>query len=107
METDMIDAGGTLWFIITVAGAVILALGILLSAQKARHAPRDAETLRQKREATRENFSDDAVEEKPIFGEATPEPDPGAERQKKQRPRVARKGAARRPERQPTDHVAS
>jgi hypothetical protein len=105
MEADMIDAGGVLWFTITVVGAIILALGILLSSQRAKHAPRDAETLRRKREATRANFSDEAVEEKPIFGET--EPIPEVAPQKKQRPRVARKAGMRRPERQPDDHTVS
>ena len=72
----MIDAGGTLWILIAVVGAVILVLGLLYASQQAEDAPRDAVTLRLKRKRTKENFSDAAVEEKPVFAESEARPEP-------------------------------
>ena len=118
----MIDAAGTLWILISVVGAVILALGLFYASQQARDAPRDAVTLRLKREKTRENFSGAAVEEKPIFGEGEAKPDlmkaeieqaevkkevkkPVKVAAKKRRPRVARQSRSRRSEARPSSHA--
>jgi hypothetical protein len=62
----MIDAGGSLWAIITIGFVVLLGLGMAYGTWMWRRAPRDPETTRRKDEATRRNYSDNAVEEVPL-----------------------------------------
>ena len=108
----MIDAAGTMWILIAVIGAVLLAFGLFYASQQAKDAPRDAVTLRLKREQTKENFSDAAVEEKPIFSDAEKQPEQqpmsaegvAATPKKKRRPRVS-KQASRRRQTHPSSHV--
>jgi len=63
----MIDLGGALGMTITVLFVAILAAGLAYGIWASGHAPRDPLTMRRKNQATRENFSDDAVEEKPLL----------------------------------------
>jgi len=65
----MIDLGGALGLAITVLFVCILAAGIAYGIWASRHAPRDPVTMRRKNKATRENFSERAVEEKPLLGD--------------------------------------
>jgi hypothetical protein len=65
----MIDLGGGLAMVITVLFVVILGAGLAYGIWASRHAPRDPATLKRKDEATRENFSENAVEEKPLLGD--------------------------------------
>lgn len=110
----MIDAGGTMWILIAVVGAVVLALGLFYASQQAKEAPRDAVTLNLKDEMTRQNFSEEAVEEKPLFAEAEAKPEPmkvEVEARKpvktaarKRRPRIG-KQRTRRNEERPSSHA--
>lgn len=100
----MIDAGGAFWILIAVVGAALLAMGLLYASQQAKNASRDAETLRLKREATRENFSDAAVEEKPIFADTVPEK---TSKPKKRRPRIGKNPRTRRGAPRPSTHASS
>jgi hypothetical protein len=104
MEAQMIDAGGAFWILITVIGAVILALGLFYASQQAKNAPRDPETLRLKREATEENFSAAAVEEKPIFARTAPEK---TSKPKERRPRIGKSHRTRRSAPRPSTHASS
>jgi hypothetical protein len=108
MEADMIDAAGTMWILIAVIGAVMLALALFYASQQAEDAPRDAVTLRLKREKTKENFSDAAVEEKPIFSDAEKKQPADAVAdtpRKKRRPRVGKQATSRRRDAQPPSHT--
>lgn len=106
----MIDAGGTMWILIAVVGAAVLALGLFYASQQAKEAPRDAVTLNLKDEMTRQNFSDDAVEEKPLFAEAEATPEPmkveveSRKPARKRRPRIG-KQRTRRSEERPSSHA--
>lgn len=106
----MIDAAGTMWILIAVIGAVLLAVGLFYASQQAEDAPRDAVTLRLKREQIKENFSDAVVEEKPIFSDTEKQPlaaDAVADApKKKQRPRIAKQATSRRRETHPTSHAS-
>ena len=109
----MIDASGTLWILIAVVSAVILALGLLYASQQAEDVPRDAVTLRLKRKQTKENFSDTAVQEKPLFAESEAKPEPmkaevaeaEAKKPRKRRPRVSRQAHPRRGDTRPSSHT--
>ena len=110
----MIDASGTLWILIAVVGAVILALGLLYASQQSEEAPRDAVTLRLRRKKTKENFSDAAVEEKPVFGETEARSEPMkaevdeaevVKKPRKRRARVAQQAQPRRDEVRPPSHT--
>jgi len=68
-EAAMIDLGGGLGMVITVLFVVILSAGLAYGIWASRHAPRDPATLKRKDEATRENFSEKAVEERPLLGD--------------------------------------
>jgi hypothetical protein len=110
MEADMIDAAGTMWILIAVIGAVILAFGLFYASQQAKDAPRDAVTLRLKREQTKENFSDAAVEEKPIFSDVEKKQPLSADivadtPRKKRRPRVSKQATSRRRQTHPSSHA--
>jgi len=65
----MIDLGGGLGLIITVLSVCILAAGLAYGIWASRKAPRDPLTMQRKNAATRANFSEDAVEEKPLLGD--------------------------------------
>jgi flagellar basal body-associated protein FliL len=65
----MIDLGGGLWMIITVLFVCLLAAAMAYGIWASRNAPRDAVTMERKNKATRENFSEDAVEERPLLGD--------------------------------------
>ena len=98
----MIDAGGTMWILIAVIGAVLLALGLFYASQQAKDAPRDAVTLRLKREKPKENYSVAAVEKKPVSSEAGNEE---AAPKKKRRPRIGKQAPSRRRETHPPSHT--
>jgi hypothetical protein len=66
---NMLDLAGTWWALVIVISTTILGLGLGYGIWATRHAPRDAWTLRKKDAATRENFNNDAVEERPIVKE--------------------------------------
>lgn len=66
---NMLDLAGTWWALIIILSTTILGAGLGYGVWAARHAPRDAKTMRKKDAATRENYSDHAVEERPIFKE--------------------------------------
>ena len=66
---NMLDLGGTWWALVIVISTTILGMGLGYGIWASRHAPRDRRTLREKDAATRENFKDDAVEERPLFKE--------------------------------------
>jgi hypothetical protein len=68
-EAAMIDLAGGLGMVITVLFVVILGAGLAYGIWASRHAPRDPVTLKRKDEATRENFSEKAVEERPLLGD--------------------------------------
>ncbi|MGE0006532.1 MAG: hypothetical protein AB7S92_13170 [Parvibaculaceae bacterium] len=63
----MLDLAGTWWAAIIVLSTTILGAGLGYGVWAARHAPRDARTLQKKDAATRENYNDAAVEERPIL----------------------------------------
>jgi hypothetical protein len=65
----VIDLGGALGMAITVLFVCILAAGIAYGIWASRNAPRDRVTMQRKNRATRENFSEYAVEEKPLLGD--------------------------------------
>ena len=75
----MIDAGGSLWAVITIGFVVLLAAGIAYGTWTWRHAPRDPETMRRKNEATRRNYSADAVEEVPLVSSISENKDESAD----------------------------
>jgi hypothetical protein len=66
---NMLDFGGLWWALVIVISTTILGVGLGYGIWASRHAPRDAQTLRKRDAATRENFKDDAVEERPLFKE--------------------------------------
>jgi hypothetical protein len=65
----MLDLAGTWWALVIVLSTTILGAGLGYGIWAARHAPRDRKTMREKDAATRENYSDHAVEERPILKE--------------------------------------
>lgn len=65
----MLDLAGTWWAAIIVLSTTLLGAGLGYGVWATRHAPKDARTRQKKDAATRENFADDAVEERPIFKE--------------------------------------
>ena len=109
----MIDASGTLWILIAVVGAVILALGLLYASQQSEDAPRDAVTLRLKRKRTKENFSDAAVEAQPVFAESEAKPElmkaevaeVEVKKPRKRRPRLSKRASPRRDEGRSSSHT--
>jgi hypothetical protein len=64
---NMLDLAGTWWALVIVISTAILGMGLGYGIWASRLAPRDPRTLREKDAATRENFKDEAVEERPIF----------------------------------------
>lgn len=62
----MLDLAGTWWALVIVLSTVMLGAALGYGVWAARHAPRDRKTMREKDAATRENYRDDAVEERPI-----------------------------------------
>jgi hypothetical protein len=66
---NMLDLAGTWWALVIVISTTILGMGLGYGIWASRHAPRDARTLRAKDTATRENFKDEAAEERPIIKE--------------------------------------
>ncbi|WP_162918276.1 hypothetical protein [Taklimakanibacter deserti] len=66
---NMLDLAGIWWAVVIVLSTTILGAGLGYGVWAARHAPRDAKTLREKDAATRRNFDDAAVEERPVFKE--------------------------------------
>jgi hypothetical protein len=63
----MADLGGSLWALITIGFVVVLAAGLAYGTFMWRRAPRDPLTMARKDAATRRNYSEDAVEERPIL----------------------------------------
>ena len=65
----MLDLAGTWWAAIIVLSTTILGAGLGYGIWAARHAPRDVQTMRAKDAATRDNFADDAVDERSLSKE--------------------------------------
>jgi hypothetical protein len=66
---NMLDLAGTWWVAVIVLSTTILGAGLGYGIWASRHAPRDARTMRVKDAATRRNFEEGAVEERPLFKE--------------------------------------
>jgi hypothetical protein len=64
---NMLDLAGTWWALVIVVSTTILGMGLGYGIWATRHAPRDAKTLREKDASTRENFKEEAVQERPIL----------------------------------------
>ena len=65
----MLDLAGTWWAAIIVLATAILGVGLGYGIWTTRHAPKDARTMLIKDAATRENYKEGAVEERPILKE--------------------------------------
>ena len=66
-NVNMLDLAGTWWAVIIVLSTTILGAGLGYGIWAARHAPRDARTMQKKDAATRANYDEGAVEERPLF----------------------------------------
>lgn len=66
---NMLDLAGTWWAVVIVIATTLLGCAIGYGSWQWKHAPRDAETMRRKAEATRENFKEGAIEQVSLTGE--------------------------------------